>query len=159
MKYSFFFLISLLFANAISAQELPTAYPFGKDLSQTMTYKVMLRCATPDQVSNLDLSVVLKYIRQLDNITRGLPKIVIFGGYQQDGRDHQYPWWLPVDSTLFAPGGLKGKPALDWLMREAAKYHTHCTFHVNPFDAYMESPEWNLYAKIISSAKRRTGLS
>ncbi|HWZ35897.1 MAG TPA: endo-alpha-N-acetylgalactosaminidase family protein, partial [Mucilaginibacter sp.] len=84
--------------------------------------------------------------KQLDNITRGLPKIVILGGYQQDGHDHQYPWWLPADTTLFAPGGLKGKAALYWLIKEAAKYHTHCTFHVNPFDAYMESPKWSFYA-------------
>ncbi|TSJ39529.1 hypothetical protein FO440_17460 [Mucilaginibacter corticis] len=146
MKYLFVLFASFIFTDRILAQGVQTAYPFGKDLSQTMTYKIMLRCATADQVSNLDLGAVLKYIKQIDNITRGLPKIVILGGYQQDGHDHQYPWWTPADNTLFAPGGLKGKPALSWLMKEAIKYHTHCTFHVNPFDAYMESPKWNYYA-------------
>ncbi|MFD2874196.1 endo-alpha-N-acetylgalactosaminidase family protein [Mucilaginibacter ximonensis] len=145
MKY-FLLFVWLLMTGQLLAQQPRVSYPFGRDLSQTMTFKVMLRCATPDQVSNLDLGAVLKYIRQLDNITRGLPKIVILGGYQQDGHDHQYPWWLPADTTLFAPGGLKGKAALYWLIKEAAKYHTHCTFHVNPFDAYMESPQWGLYA-------------
>lgn len=146
MKYLFIFLSSILFIHRLAAQQPQTAYPFGKDLSQTMTYKIMLRCATADQVSNLDLGAVLKYIKQIDNITRGLPKVVIFGGYQQDGHDHQYPWWTPADNTLYAPGGLKGEPALAWLMKEAVKYHTHCTFHVNPFDAYMESPKWNYYS-------------
>jgi len=146
MKYLFILLASLFFIDPLLAQEPQTAYPFGKDLSQTMTYKIMLRCATADQVSNLDLGAVLKYIKQIDNITRGLPKVVILGGYQQDGHDHQYPWWTPADNTLFAPGGLKGQPAINWLMKEAIKYHTHCTFHVNPFDAYMESPKWNYYA-------------
>ncbi|GAA4086447.1 endo-alpha-N-acetylgalactosaminidase family protein [Mucilaginibacter panaciglaebae] len=157
MKYLFIFLASLLLTDALSAQTPQVAYPFGRDLSQTMTYKIMLRCATPDQVSNLDLGAVLKYIKQLDNITRGLPKIVILGGFQQNGHDHQYPWWLPADSTLFAPGGLKGKPAIDWLMAEAARYHTHCTFHVNPFDAYMESPKWSLYAGKDLICKERDG--
>ncbi|MCC8423372.1 endo-alpha-N-acetylgalactosaminidase family protein [Mucilaginibacter sp. UR6-11] len=146
MKYRFILLAWLLFINSTLPSEAQTAYPFGKDLSQTMTFKIMLRCATADQISNLDLGAVLKYLKQLDNITRGLPKVVILGGYQQDGHDHQYPWWTPADNTFFAPGGLKGKAALSWLMREAVKYHTHCTFHVNPFDAYMESPKWGYYA-------------
>lgn len=157
LKYLISFLIPLLFATELSAQQPQVAYPFGKDLSQTMTYKVMLRCATPDQVSNLDLGAVLKYIKQLDNITRGLPKIVILGGFQQDGHDHQYPWWLPADTTLFAPGGLKGKAAIAWLMTEAAKYHTHCTFHVNPFDAYRQSPKWSLYASKDLICKEKDG--
>lgn len=123
-----------------------------------MTYKIMLRCATADQVSNLDLGAVLKYIKQIDNITRGLPKVVILGGYQQDGHDHQYPWWTPADNTLFAPGGLKGKAALTWLMKEAIKYHTNCTFHVNPFDAYMESSKWNYYAGKDLICKETDGL-
>lgn len=146
MRYLFILLVWLFFVGYTPASKAQTAYPFGRDLSQTMTFKIMLRCATADQVSNLDLGGVLKYIKQIDNITRGLPKVVILGGYQQDGHDHQYPWWTPADNTLFAPGGLKGKAAVTWLMKEALKYHTHCTFHVNPFDAYMESPKWNYYA-------------
>jgi hypothetical protein len=146
MKYLFILFTCLFCIHPLLASEPPTVYPFKRDLSQTMTFKIMLRCATADQVSNLDLGAVLKYLKQIDNITRGLPKVVILGGYQQDGHDHQYPWWTPADNTLFAPDGLKGKTALAWLMKEALKYHTHCTFHVNPFDAYMESPKWNYYA-------------
>ena len=120
-------------------------YPYSKDLSQTLTFKVMLRCALPDQISNLDMSLVANYLRQIDCITRGIPKIVVLGGFQQNGHDHTYPWWAPVDDSFTAPGRRKGKEALIWLMEEAIKYNTTCTFHVNPFDAYMDSEKWNFY--------------
>ena len=120
-------------------------YPYSKDLSQTLTFKVMLRCALPDQISNLDMSLVANYLRQIDCITRGIPKIVVLGGFQQNGHDHTYPWWAPVDDSFTAPGRRKGKEALIWLMEEAKKYNTTCTFHVNPFDAYMDSEKWNFY--------------
>ena len=116
-------------------------YPYGKDLSQTLTFKIMLRCARPEDVSNLDMGRVLNYIKQVDCITRGLPKIVILGGFQQDGHDHQYPWWTPINDSFTAPGGLTGKEALLWLMQQARRYNTNCTFHVNPFDAYKDSPK------------------
>ena len=120
-------------------------YPYSKDLSQTLTFKVMLRCALPDQISNLDMSLVANYLRQIDCITRGIPKIVVLGGFQQNGHDHTYPWWAPVDDSFTAPGRRKGKEALIWLMEEAKKYNTTCTFHVNPFDVYMDSEKWNFY--------------
>ena len=120
-------------------------YPYSKDLSQTLTFKVMLRCALPDQISNLDMSLVANYLRQIDCITRGIPKIVVLGGFQQNGHDHTYPWWAPVDDSFTALGRRKGKEALIWLMEEAKKYNTTCTFHVNPFDAYMDSEKWNFY--------------
>ena len=107
----------------------------------------MLRCALENDHHNLDLGAVAKYLQQIDCISRGLPKVVILGGFQQGGHDHTYPWWMPIDSTLYAPGGLKGKEALLWLMNEAKKYNTNCTFHVNPFDAYMDSPMWDMYVK------------
>ena len=120
-------------------------YPYSKDLSQTLIFKIMLRCALEDDYHNLDLGKVAKYLEQIDCISRGLPKIVILGGFQQGGHDHTYPWWTPIDTTLYAPGGLKGKDALLWLMNEAKKYNTNCTFHVNPFDAYDDSPVWDMY--------------
>lgn len=94
-------------------------YPYSKDLSQTLTFKIMLRCAQPDQISNLDMSLVANYLRQIDCITRGIPKIVVLGGFQQNGHDHTYPWWAPVDDSFTAPGRRKGKEALIWLMEEA----------------------------------------
>ena len=120
-------------------------YPYSRDLSQTLTFKIMLRCALPDQISNLDMALVANYLRQIDCITRGIPKVVILGGFQKDGHDHTYPWWAPVDDSFTAPGRLKGKAALLWLMEEAKKYNTTCTFHVNPFDAYMDSEKWSYY--------------
>ncbi len=121
-------------------------YPYSKDLSQTLTFKIMLRCALPTDISNMDMSLVANYLRQIDCITRGIPKVVILGGFQKDGHDHTYPWWTPVDEDFTAPGRRTGKAALIWLMEEAKKYNTTCTFHVNPFDAYMDSWKWDDYA-------------
>lgn len=120
-------------------------YPRSRDLSQTLTVKIMLRCARPEDISNLDMAKVLTYIKQLDCITRGMPKVIVLGGYQQDGHDHQYPWWTPINDSFVAPGNRTGKSALLWLVNEARKYNTSCTFHVNPFDAYDDSPKWDEY--------------
>ena len=132
-------------------------YPYGKDLSQTLTFKIMLRCARPEDVSNLDMGRVLNYIKQVDCITRGLPKIVILGGFQQDGHDHQYPWWTPINDSFTAPGGLTGKEALLWLMQQARRYNTNCTFHVNPFDAYKDSPKWSTYQEKDLICRKESG--
>ena len=152
MKSVKILLLSLLLLSPLSMYPIGLdyrypLYPYKRDLSQTLTFKIMLRCALENDHHNLDLGAVAKYLRQIDCISRGLPKVVILGGFQQGGHDHTYPWWMPIDSTLYAPGGLKGKEALLWLMNEAKKYNTNCTFHVNPFDAYMDSPMWDMYVK------------
>ena len=154
-------LSSTLFLQTVVAQQRMEytypQYPYGKDLSQTLTFKIMLRCARPQDVSNLDMGRVLNYIKQIDCITRGLPKIVILGGFQQDGHDHQYPWWTPINDTFTAPGGLTGKEALLWLMQQARRYNTNCTFHVNPFDAYKDSPKWALYQEKDLICRKESG--
>ena len=152
MKFIKAFLVFLLLMSSFPSHALGLdyqypLYPYKRDLSQTLTFKIMLRCALEDDHHNLDLGAVAKYLQQIDCISRGLPKVAILGGFQQGGHDHTYPWWMPVDSTLYAPGGLKGKAALLWLMEEAKKYNTTCTFHVNPFDAYEDSPMWDMYVE------------
>lgn len=134
-------------ASAIGPKYSYPLYPYKNDLSQTLTFKIMLRCALENDYHNLDLGAVAEYLKKIDCISRGLPKVVILGGFQQGGHDHTYPWWAPIDSTLYAPGGLKGGDALRWLMNEAKKYNVHCTFHVNPFDAYEDSPKWDMYVE------------
>ena len=53
-------LSSTLFLQTVVAQQRMEytypQYPYGKDLSQTLTFKIMLRCARPQDVSNLDTS-------------------------------------------------------------------------------------------------------
>lgn len=122
-------------------------YPYTRDLSQTLVYRIMLRCALPEDRSNMDMQAVATYMRKVDCITRGIPKVVVLGGYQMDGHDHTYPAWLPADDDFTAPGRRKGYEALLWLMEEAKKYNTYCTFHVNPFDAYEDSPVWDDYVE------------
>ncbi len=139
--------ISLHTANAAGLSYDFPLYPYTRDLSQTMVYRIMLRCALPEDRSNMDMQAVATYMRKIDCITRGIPKVVVLGGYQKDGHDHTYPAWLPADDDFTAPGRRKGKEALLWLMEEAKKYNTTCTFHVNPFDAYEDSPVWNEYVE------------
>lgn len=114
MKSVKILLLSLLLLSPLSMYPIGLdyqypLYPYKRDLSQTLTFKIMLRCALENDHHNLDLGAVAKYLQQIDCISRGLPKVVILGGFQQGGHDHTYPWWMPIDSTLYAPGGLKGK--------------------------------------------------
>lgn len=149
LKYSIaaLFFMQSLAAFSIGLTYQYPLYPYVRDLSQTLTFKFMLRCAVEDDIHNKDLSKVAKYFQQIDCVSRGVPKVVVLGGFQQGGHDHTYPWWCPVDTTLYAPGGLKGRDAIFWLMNEVKKYNVSCTFHVNPFDAYMDSPKWDMYVE------------
>lgn len=118
-------------------------YPYATDFSQTMTYKLMLDWGGGGPAKSVDQA--LQYIKEVDYLTRGVPKIAILVGFQEGGHDWQYPAWGPVNSKLKRPKDSTAREALCWLMKEAEKYHTACTVHVNCFGAFKSSPEWRRY--------------
>lgn len=91
----------------------------------------------------LTFSQALDVIKKMDNLTLGIPKIVYLVGWQYNGHDSKYPAWFEINERLKRPEDKTALESLKWLMKEAAKYHTVVSLHINMFDAYEDSPLWD----------------
>ncbi len=100
---------------------------------------------------------VLEVIRKLDNITLGVPKVVYLVGWQHRGHDSKYPDWSVVNPRLKRAEDKTALESLRWLMREAKKYNTAVSLHINMFDAYEDSPLFAEYVKHDIIAKDKDG--
>lgn len=124
---------------------------------QTLTMKLFLSQALFDgkfkRKDNGTSDVALTFpqaldvIKKMDNLTLGIPKIVYLVGWQYNGHDSKYPAWFEVNERLKRPEDKTALESLKWLMKEAVKYHTVVSLHINMFDAYEDSPLWDTYVK------------
>ncbi|MEN7551036.1 endo-alpha-N-acetylgalactosaminidase family protein [Rapidithrix thailandica] len=78
-------------------------------------------------------------------------------GWQYNGHDDQYPAWFEVNPLLKRPEDATAEESLRWLMREAKKYHTTVSLHLNMTDAYEDSPLWKTYVKEDLISKNEDG--
>lgn len=92
-----------------------------------------------------DFERALDLIKQADQLTLHVPKILYLVGWQYMGHDDKYPAMFEVNQSLKRPGDRDAKSSLQWLMREARKYHTTVSLHINMTDAYDDSPLWPIY--------------
>jgi hypothetical protein len=87
----------------------------------------------------------LERIRQVNHLTRGIPKISYLVGWQHDGHDSKYPDWGTVNERLKRPQDATARDSLVWLMDEARAHNTTVSLHINMLDAYEDSPLWDAY--------------
>jgi len=118
------------------------------DYSQTLVMKIFL--CSRDSKGNVDkvyltFDDALAVIRKLDNLTLGIPKIVYLVGWQYTGHDSGYPSWSVVNERLKRPQDRTAEESLKWLIAQARPYHTTVSLHINMFDAYDNSPLWDIY--------------
>ncbi|MGD0127267.1 MAG: endo-alpha-N-acetylgalactosaminidase family protein [Terriglobia bacterium] len=122
--------------------------PWLHDYSQTLVMKFFI--AERDANGNL-AHVYMRYddaleeIKKLDRITLGVPKIVYLVGWQSTGHDSGFPAFSVMNEALKRPGDKTALESWHWLCREAKKYHTSVSVHINMLDAYQNSPLWNTY--------------
>lgn len=95
-------------------------------------------------VVSMTFEEALDVIRKIDNLTRGIPKIIYLVGWQFNGHDTGYPDWSEVNPAL-AREGEDPVESLIWLMDEALKYNTKVSLHINMTDAKDTSPLWEEY--------------
>jgi Endo-alpha-N-acetylgalactosaminidase len=119
------------------------ARPWIHDYTKTLTMK-MFMADNKGQVS-LTFEQGLEVVKKVDNLTRGIPKIFYLVGWQYDGHDTGYPAWDVVNPKLKRPQDATALDSLLWLIREARRYHTTISFHVNMLDASSSSPLWQEY--------------
>lgn len=121
--------------------------PYIHDYSQTMTMKMFLAQKRPGGGTEvkIDIEGALERIKSIDAITLGTQKIVYLVGWQYDGHDSKYPAWHECNPALRRPCDATARDSILWLCREARKYHTTVSFHINMMDAYKNSPLWDEY--------------
>jgi hypothetical protein len=107
-------------------------------------FKANPQTGAPAQLLN-STEQVLERIRRVSHLTRGIPHVTYLIGWQHDGHDSKYPDWSTVNPRLKRPGDASARESLIWLMREARKFNTTVSLHVNLVDAYRNSPLWDEY--------------
>lgn len=124
--------------------------PYIHDYTKTLTMKLFI--AAPEKSSNRSIvsakfDEVLTIVKQIDNTTRGIPKIIYLVGWQYQGHDDKYPSWAVVNPALKCKkcNHADSRECLTWLMDEALKYNTTISLHLNSTDAYKDSPLWQTY--------------
>jgi len=127
---------------------------------QMLVYKVM-NCIKDAQGNMkevyLTFEQTLDAVRKMYNMTCGIPQVLYLTGWQYEGHDSKYPSWAEVNRHLKRPENKTALESLRWLMREATKYNALVSLHINMFDAYPESPLWDLYVEKDIIAKDKEG--
>ncbi len=140
-------LATFILSISLSAQTYKTNYTH--DYSQTLVMKVVI--SVPDQKGGTKIfntfDQALEIIKQADALSLGVPKIIYLVGWQYNGHDDKYPSMFEVNKALKRPGDKDARESLLWLMKEAKKYHTIVSLHINMTDAYENSPLWDEYVE------------
>ena len=141
-------------------------YPWEKDWSQVYIYQWHLVDHGEFQDYDFGPASVrktLEQIKKIDNVTRGIPKVIILCGWQTYVQnkatwDTQFPSFVVtsddfIDKTI----GETPEDAIRWLMAEAKKYNTDVSFHLDFALAQEHSPLWKEYAELDLLCKNADG--
>jgi hypothetical protein len=140
-------LMTATIAGQTSAQTTPiSTYPWNIDYHQTLTMKLdLLHCSADIGSTTASVDAALTEIKNRDFLTRGIPKIIYFVGWQEYGHDATYPELSRPNPYLKRSQDSSAAAALDWLMIQAKKYNTTASFHINMRDAYNMTPLFTVY--------------
>ena len=130
--------------------------PFYHEYHKTITGKLFMAIEEWGSLKNppsdvRDESVLVTFeealdiFRRLDKITCGMPKIVYLVGWQRGGHDHGYPAFDEVNPKLKRAQDPDARTSMRWLIREAKKYNTAVSVHINASDAWSDSKLFGLY--------------
>lgn len=100
----------------------------------------------------------LEMMRKIHNLTCGVPQINYLVGWHHEGHDSKYPDWSEVNRHLKRDCDKTALESLRWLIREARKYNSTVSLHLNMMDAYQDSPLWNEYVEKDIIAKDKDGV-
>jgi hypothetical protein len=121
--------------------------PFYRDYHQALVLKIWNLDRGENVVPDFTFEETLEAIRKTDNLTRGIPKIIYLEGWQKGGFDNLFPSWGEVEPGLKRKEDKTALESLRWLIREAKKYNTTVSLHVDMVQAYPDSPLWDEYVK------------
>ena len=124
-----------------------TLYPYVHEYDQMLVYKLIVDYCPTSKVLPLNADQALEVIRRVDQVTRGIPKLVYLVGWQYRGHDTGYPSLAKVNDHLKRSQDATALGSLRWLMKEGPKYHTLVSLHVNFSDCYLDDNPLGSYYK------------
>ncbi len=152
-------LIALFLLIQITGNNCYAQSNFQHDYSQTLVMKIGI--SVPDQKGGTRIintfEDALEIIKKVDKLSLGVAKIIYLVGWQYNGHDDKYPAFFEVNKALKRKEDQSAKESLMELMREAKKYNTTVSLHINMTDAYDDSPLWDSYVKNDLLAKKAGG--
>jgi hypothetical protein len=133
--------------------------PFYRDYHKSLVLKILMGVdGKPEIPDTADLvfqhkdptlicsfAEALNVVKRVDNLTRGIPKIIYLVGWQGGKGWTSWPDWSLVKENLKRPEDPSGLESLRWLIREARNYNTTISLHINMVDASDKSPLWDEY--------------
>ncbi|MEZ4968543.1 MAG: endo-alpha-N-acetylgalactosaminidase family protein [Flavobacteriaceae bacterium] len=154
-KYFLLFLGVFLAIHSAMGQ----SQKFNHDYSQTLVMKLALSIPDGEGGSKVfcNFETALDLIKKADQLSLQVPKVIYLVGWQYNGHDDKYPAFFKVNKMLKRAGDATAEESLSWLIKEAKKYHTTVSLHINMTDAYDDSPLWNSYLKDGLISKQRGG--
>lgn len=135
-------------------------YSFHYDYTQCMVMKMPLAYPEKDgKTSHVinNFEDTLDMIQIIDAVTQGITKILYLVGWQYLGHDDKYPDFFEVNEALKRPQDATAHESMLWLMREAKKYHTIVSVHINFNDAYENAPSFDRYVKAGALIRKKNG--
>lgn len=144
LRIQLFILIFLLPGGLLAQMDIAKGgygdmlYPYRYEYDQMLVYKIGVDYCPANQSPELNAEQVLDVIRRIDNISRGMPKMVYLVGWQYRGHDTGYPLFSQVNEALKNPGDSSALQSLQWLIRESPKFNTLVSLHVNFSDVYLD---------------------
>ncbi|MCL6458382.1 MAG: hypothetical protein K6T85_10295 [Gorillibacterium sp.] len=119
-------------------RQFPDANPIYRE---AIWYKVF--CAEKKRGVLTTFQETLEIIRQIHNITNGIPQIVYLVGWQFEGHDTGYPSLNRLNTKLAVNPDRVLEELLELIRRAKEEYDCTISYHINVDDAFPNSPDWN----------------
>jgi hypothetical protein len=113
-------------------------YPYVHEYDQMLTYKIVVDYCPSNPMPARTATEVADIMRRIDNLTRGIPKLVYLVGWQYRGHDTGYPAFDQVNKVLKRKEDSTPLEGLRWVMRQGPRYNTLVSLHVNFSDCYFD---------------------
>ena len=126
------------------------------DYKNTVVYKIFMK-SKPQKMPGTNLEGAMDIIRRIEKWTGGMHQIAYLVGWQFEGHDSKYPSWSEVGRTLEYPGTDTPLAALRQAMRDAKRYNTDLSLHINMNDAYTNAPDWQVYLNAGAICRAKDG--
>lgn len=142
--------------------------PYIHDYTNTMMMKMFMAgptmgmdekghtCSVGTYV-RMNYEDVIKNLKLIDIISRGMEKIVYLVGWQYNGHDDQYPAFFGFNTALMRAQDASARDSYLWCREEAKKYNTTISVHINMNDAHPDSRLWDYYVENDLLCKKEDG--
>lgn len=133
---------------------------YNYDYTKCMMMKISMAYPAKDQALSVvinDYEGVVDIIKKVDAVTKGITKIYYLVGWQYLGHDDKYPDFFEFNSALKRNCDKSAKESFLWAYKEAKKYNSVLSVHINFNDAYDNAPSFERFVKEKALIRQKNG--